>query len=165
MAIGTCVNLPEREDTPHIGIFWRVQASDGDATLLVDCVPMAKGEPYGEFLNHGSHYDYWIKLASMSAGELSERIMPDVARWTEYEEWPRGRIVYHCPTNRFILYADRKLQTPKIIQEIIQQFSLPADRTDVRGDAHYVSVRSSSCRIHRRGNAELPRRDEPTGIV
>jgi hypothetical protein len=130
-----------KDETPEIGIFWHIQAPGGDATLLVDCVPMAKAETYGDFLTHGAHYEYWAKLAAMDVRAVRDQSIPNVVRWTEYEEWPRGRVVYHQPTGRFTLYADRKLQTRAIIADILHRFSLPADRTDVRSDTHYVSVR------------------------
>jgi hypothetical protein len=130
------------DETPQIGIFWHVRASDGgDAILVVDCVPMAKAETYGEFLTHGAHYEHWSQLAAMSERTLGDQGIPNVVRWTEYEEWPRGRVVFHRPSGSFILYADRKLQAPAIVEDIRRRFSLPADRTDIRSDAHYVSVR------------------------
>jgi hypothetical protein len=60
------VDIPGRDETPQIGIFWRVQTSDGRPILLVDCVPMAKAETYGEFLTHGAHYERWSQLAAMN---------------------------------------------------------------------------------------------------
>lgn len=74
----------------------------------------------------------------MSARERRARLAPEVVRWSEYEEWPRGRVVFHRPTGRFTLYADRTLQTPAVIEDITRRFSLPADLTDVHSDAHYV---------------------------
>lgn len=109
--------------------------------LLADCVPMARAETHGDVLTHGAHYEYWTKPAAMNVRALRDQGVPDVVRWNEYEEWPRGRVVYHQPTGRFTLYADRKLQARAIIADILHRFSLPADRTDVRSDAHYVSVR------------------------
>jgi hypothetical protein len=137
-AIGLCEGIPTTDGTPKIGIFWRLQSSDDGVFLLMDCVAMAKAETYGEFLTYGAHYEHWNKLAAMGQLALLDLGIPDVVRWTEYEEWPRGRVVFHRPDNRFILYADPTLQTPPIIAEIVHRFSLPADRTDVRSDAHYV---------------------------
>jgi len=34
---------------------------------------------------------------------------PDHILSTEYDHWPRGRIVYETPTRRFVLYADQRL--------------------------------------------------------
>jgi hypothetical protein len=40
---------------------------------------------------------------------------PAQIAWTEYDDWPRGRVVYQKPTQLFVLYADRRLQKPAII--------------------------------------------------
>lgn len=104
-------------------------------------MPVSAAEPYGDFLTHGGHYEFWSALAGLNAAELRRQGWPDVARWSEYEEWPRGRVVLHVPTGRFVLYADRKLQTTVMTERLLQRFSLPEDRTDIRGDPHYISVR------------------------
>jgi hypothetical protein len=40
----------------------------------------------------------------------------------------------------FILYADRKLLTPETIARIATQFHLPAERTEIQSDWHYLST-------------------------
>jgi len=132
---------PEDSSKPQIGIFWHIQTSGAGPTLLVDSVGITDAEPYGDFLNHGGHYEFWSKLALLSVSELHSRGLPGVVRWSEYEEWPRGRVVLHVPSNRFVVYADRKLQNPRMGQQIMQRFSLPPGRTEFRADGHYVSVR------------------------
>ena len=134
-------DAPEVSNVPQIGIFWRIQTARAAPTLLVDCVPISEGEPYGDFLTHGGHYEFWSMLAAMSSPVLRQRGFPDVVKWSEYEEWPRGRVVFHVPSNRFVIYANRKLRNPPMVQEIMQRISLPSDRTDLRGDSHYVSAR------------------------
>jgi hypothetical protein len=133
-----CADQPA---TPHVGIFWRVQTLAAAPPLLVDSVPVEQAETHGDFLIHGGHFEFWVATARLSAPELRKRNLPDVAKWSEYEEWPRGRVVFRVPTRRFILYADRKLQTTAMVKEIVKRFGLPADRVEVRGDEHYVSVR------------------------
>jgi hypothetical protein len=60
-------------------------------------------------------------------------------RSSEYEDRPRGRIVFDRSRDLFILYADRKLLTPETITRIATQFHLPAERTEVQTDWHYQS--------------------------
>jgi hypothetical protein len=127
--------------TPHVGIFWCIETSGTGPMLLVDSVPVEQAETYGDFQDHGGHYKFWTAMARLSAPELRKRNLPDVAKWSEYEEWPRGRVVYHVPSCRFILYADRKLRTTTMVKRIVERFALPADRVDMRKDEHYVSVR------------------------
>jgi hypothetical protein len=51
-----------------------------------------------------------------------------VVRSFEYEDWPRGRIVFDQSRDLFILYADRKLLTPDMIARIATRFQLLAER-------------------------------------
>jgi hypothetical protein len=61
---------------------------------------------------------------------------------SEYEEWPRGRIVYHAPGKRFVLYADAQiLRRRDVLVAICDTFGLPKDQTDIKADSHYVSTR------------------------
>jgi hypothetical protein len=54
-----------------------------------------------------------------------------IVRSYEYEDWPRGRIVYDRSHDLFILYADRKLMAPTMIARIATQIHLPAERTEI----------------------------------
>ena len=45
-------------------------------------------------------------------------------RLTEYDEWPRGRIVHEVLSNRFVLYADRRIQQPETIVALTKAFHL-----------------------------------------
>jgi hypothetical protein len=62
-----------------------------------------------------------------------------IARLYEYEDWPRGRVVFDWSRDLFILYADRKLMTPATIALIATQFHLLEDRTEIQSDFHYQS--------------------------
>jgi hypothetical protein len=58
-------------------------------------------------------------------------------REVEYEEPPRGRVVYDTKTQQFILLADRCiLRDNGIVSKIKSQMSLPND-TKVDQDNHY----------------------------
>ena len=129
---------------PLIGIFWLVEDNGGPPVLLVDSCPVAYGETYGDFLTYGGHYDNWESLSTLGAAELRRRGLPVVPTWSEYEEWPRGRVVYNVPTGRFIVYADRKLQQPASIRLILERFKVPDNSYDLRSDRHYVSTRQVS---------------------
>jgi hypothetical protein len=77
-------------------------------------------------------------------GELAEIKDPNAApralvRTFEYEEWPRGRIVFDQKKKLFILYADRKLMLPDAISKIQARFALSPDKTIVETDFHYQS--------------------------
>jgi hypothetical protein len=38
--------------TPHVGIFWLVQTSNGEARLLTAGYPLDQAEPYGDCLTY-----------------------------------------------------------------------------------------------------------------
>ena len=59
--------------------------------------------------------------------------------WTGYDQWPRGRIVYQTAAQRFVLYADRRLQQPTIIDALKTAFGLNGAKVKVivRSDSHY----------------------------
>lgn len=126
---------------PQVGIFW-ILAVGGQHALLSDRVALANAEPYGDFLTHGGHYDHWTQLAKLGGAELRRRGLPATPTWSEYEEWPRGRVIFHMPSQRFVLYADRKVQHPSAIALIVAAFGMPDGAFDVRSDHHYVSVRN-----------------------
>ncbi len=63
--------------------------------------------------------------------------LPATMAWCEYDEVPRWRVVYDRPQRLFVIYADRKLQTPAIVARIVAAFGLNSERTAVRSDAHY----------------------------
>ena len=54
-----------------------------------------------------------------------------VVRSHEYEDWPRGRIVFDRARDLFIIYVDRKLLTQATIARIKAQFHLPEERTEI----------------------------------
>lgn len=131
--------IPGGSEGPLVGIFWGI--GEGRAALLADAVPLGRAEPYGDFLTHGGHHEHWERLAALGAAELRRRGLPTAPVWSEYEEWPRGRVVHHVPSRRFVVYADRALRHPSWLGAILGRFGLPPDGFDLRGDPHYVSVR------------------------
>lgn len=121
-----------------VGIFWGVPARDGSLALAIDQTPLVRAETYGEFLTHSQgHYEVWEAWRHLGTAGLILRRLPPAIVWHEYEECPRGRIVYGCPQQKFTVYADRRLQAPTIIARIIRAFGLEDQRWAVRSDSHY----------------------------
>jgi hypothetical protein len=113
---------------PQVGIFWWFNGE-----LLMDSCPLSAAEAYGDCKNHPvSHVKHWAQLQR-------EGVVPPE---TEYEEQPRGRIVYQAKTQQFTLLADRCiLAKPKVVKEICARLCLPHDcKTET--DDHY---RCSRC--------------------
>lgn len=84
---------------------------------------------------HHARWQEWQALggARRAAG------YPDRIASTEYDQWPRGRIVYETPTHHFVIYADRRLQKPDIIDALKTAFGLTESEliVRIRSDSHY----------------------------
>jgi hypothetical protein len=135
---GDSMSVTAPRETPKLGIFWVVQTSKGEATLLTAGCPLDRAEPYGDCLTYGpGHYETW---AQWRRDRTINPALRALVRSYEYEDWPRGRIVFDQSRALFIIYADRKLLTPARIARIATQFHLPAARTGVQSDWHYQST-------------------------
>jgi hypothetical protein len=123
------------EDVPHVGIFWLLNDK-----LIIDSMPLGKAEPYGDHLTHPrSHIDVWgqWRLGAKVPGE------------SEYEEFPRGRVMYNTKTQRFTLLADSCILRDKdVVSRIMAELHLPGEATDEGNDEHY---RCTSCLRVREG--------------
>ena len=113
----------QRVGTPKVGIFWRV-----GKRLVLAGTPLAEAESYGECRNFPtSHVNYWEEL--QRDGKLSPEM--------EYDEPPRGRVVYNTRTERFTLMADRCIiGNKRLVAQIMNKLHLPKD-TSVERDLHY----------------------------
>lgn len=122
---------------PSVGIFWGVP--DGRRTVLVsDRTSLAKAEAYGDCLTHPrGHHEVWEAWRRLGATVLSRRGLPPAIASHEYEAFPRGRVVYMRGPAMFTVYADRRLQRPETIAELVQLFGLVDERYVVSSDAHY----------------------------
>jgi len=107
----------------QVGIFWLV-----GKRLVLAGTPLAEAEPYGEYKNFPtSHVKHWAKL------QRDGRVSPEV----EYDEPPRGRVVYNTKTQQFTLMADRCIiGNERLIGRIKNELHLPQN-TEVVTDSHY----------------------------
>jgi hypothetical protein len=123
---------------PRLGIFWYVEHPRGNSHLISASCPLEQAEEYGDFLTFAAgHYELWEKLRTdLKAAPALRAIVHLFA----YEAWPRGRIVFNRPRDRFIIYADRKLLNPRFISQIQARFNLPPERVETATDEHYRST-------------------------
>lgn len=142
----THIFKPNPPDPEHgsamVGIFWLIETAGGITHLLSEGVTLAQAEAYGDFLTFGpGHYDVWNgwRRRNTLGRDVSVLIRTD-----EYEDWPRGRVVFDGPKNQFVIYADRKLLTPTRIADICSRFHLGRMPFESRTDAHYRSRFSPS---------------------
>lgn len=84
-------------------------------------------EAYGDFKTMDvSHWDYWEKELSKLPGMKGK----------DYGYYPRGRVVYNIPNDVYIIYIDHCLDRPTILETIVGQIGIPANR-EVEFDEHY----------------------------
>jgi hypothetical protein len=106
-----------------VGIFWLVEDK-----LILDVSPITEGEPYGECLGHRrSHIDHWEVLRRNGQVDLD----------SEYDEFPRGRVVYNVKQKKFYLLLDRCIRrNALIVRSITEAMHLP-DGTIIDADHQY----------------------------
>lgn len=119
--------------SPSVGIFWKV-----GETLLVDRSSLESAEIYGDCRTHSAgHYERWEEWRGWGSRRLVTLGYPLAILSTEYEEWPRGRVTYEISQRRFVIYADRRLQTPLVSEKIKNVFGLSQCDVSLRSDSHY----------------------------
>lgn len=126
-----------------VGIFWAIRDPARGIVLVTDRTPLARAESYGDHLTYSSgHYEYWTHLRRLGHEGLTRRGLPLAITADEYEEWPRGRVVYDAGVNRFVIYVDRKLQTTEIVERIAAAFDIPPGAYWRSFDSHYRSTKA-----------------------
>ena len=110
---------------PELGIFW----IDDSGTMFAESISLRDAPDYGECkIFEGSHFELWSK-AVRSNPKWSDK---------EYEEIPRGRVVYKKNPKKpeFIVYLPKRLSKYK--NKVIDRFNLPSShvRFDM-SDEHY----------------------------
>jgi len=129
---------PNHSAGARVGIFWRIPQAGKLPVLVTDCTSLAEAEAYGEFLTHPrGHYDVWEKWQSLGSEGLKRDGLPPEVAWYEYEQLPRGRVVFHVPTETFIIYADSLLHDPMTVARITTLFTLTTSTFIVKTDQHY----------------------------
>lgn len=127
-------------DAGMVGLFWVVEEC-GSAVLVSHTVPLAEAEPYGDMLTMDTgHFEYWTTLARPSATALRTAGLPTAPAWSEYEDWPRGRVLYDLKARRFVIRADRQLHHPAFVRQIVDRFGIGARDPLVLPDDHYRSA-------------------------
>ena len=125
-----------------VGIVWGVREEAGGLCLVVDAVPLAEGERYGDWVTHPrGHYEVWEAWRRLGPAGLAARGLPAAIAWHEYEHFPRGRVAFDTVRAGFTLYADQRLQRPGVLERVLRAFGLQAGRCAVRSDPHYQAVR------------------------
>jgi len=123
----------------QLGIFWLVP-EDETVVLLAHNVSLSAAETYGDCLTCPlSHYHAWeaTKRGKPVLGPLTPAAKRLIAM-SEYEDWPRGRVVYDRAAGSFIIYADRQIFPHAAI--VRAHFHLPKT-APLQADPHYLRAR------------------------
>lgn len=126
---------------PCVGIVWGVPDGHRLLRLVIDRTGLAAAETYGDHLTHPrGHHEVWEDWRRLGPARLARCGLPALIAWHEYEYFPRGRVVFNVPRNRFILFADRRLQAPRALPQVLRAFGLDPTHCAVRPDPHYRST-------------------------
>ena len=110
---------------PRVGIFWIFKGK-----LLKSETALDGGAEYGDVVHsQHDHIDYWPVLRGQNP-ELKQ---------LEYEDVPRGRVMYFKQTKKFRVLMDKVLHTPQNKQLLLKAFNLPKARTTFGTDPHYTT--------------------------
>ncbi len=122
--------------TMRLGIFWLLPHPSAGIALLAHATALAQAEAYGDCLTDAlSHFDAWeaAKRGRPVLAPVDETIRTLIAR-AEYEDWPRGRVVYDGAAQSFVVYADRQIFPHAAL--VRAHFSL-SPGVPFRTDPHY----------------------------
>lgn len=108
-----------------IGIFFFI-----DGKILIDAVPVKDGEPYGDAIQHGSHYEFWEALIPKTPAEWR-------LKTRDYDAYPRGRSVYFPKRKKFRIYYDLCIGLSDDMPLIIDAFKLIDADMEFHRDEHY----------------------------
>lgn len=123
----------------YVGPYWFVRDCSRNVALKAHRCAFANAEQYGDFLTcpHG-HCEIW---EGGRTGGPGDRIA-DVLSQSEYEEWPRGRVVFHSVRGQFIVYGDAQIFAHELQDRVLEHFGIPAEGAVFMRDDHYRSTRS-----------------------
>ena len=108
---------------PQLGIFWLVNGK-----LIIDSSRLTEAEPYGNHLGHPrSHIEVWEQYRRGGKVPLE----------MEYEQAPRGRVMFDRTSDTFTILADKCILGRKdLIANIKSKLNLPKS-TRLSSDSHY----------------------------
>jgi hypothetical protein len=110
-----------------VALFWGIREGE-ELKLVVDPVHLTQARVNGEDLTPPqSHYDVREDWHCVGPLSLVGNSVPSLLTGSEYVHWPWGRTVFHVPTRRFRIYADRRLvRDPDLISLLADALHMPA---------------------------------------
>ncbi|HEY9162856.1 MAG TPA: hypothetical protein VIS94_17400 [Desulfomonilia bacterium] len=119
-----------KEDKPKVGIIFSVEGQ-----VLIDSTSVNEAEKTSDYIDHPrAHSEFWEALQEVC---LSEGIRHTITE-TDYDYYPRGRVVYSIKDRMFFVYLDRCIiDNHELVDEIISRMNLSKKRCRVTTDFHY----------------------------
>ena len=110
-----------------IGIFWVF-----DGKVLGERTPVSKASERiaGVLDSDAEHVSSWPQ---------QQRINSALTAY-EYQDIPRGRVLYQCNKKRYRVYLDKSLMTQPIKNAIADYFGFAVQHADWRCDLHYTTA-------------------------
>lgn len=130
------MNIKAKESC--VGLFWGIPQSGDDWAILTDAVSLGDAKVDGDFQTHPYRHDEIWHGWQQDAALRRERQIPNDVLHHDYQYFPRGRVVLKTwPKDRFIIYADQRLQETFLMQDIASRFGLAFGNYVVFSDEHY----------------------------
>ena len=108
----------------NIGVFWVYKSQIYVKSIHIDKVKPIQGFIDSDF----AHYQVWSEIS------LQNR---DFYLY-EYEDIPRGRVVYNIEDNQFIIYCNKNILEDTVSKNLIlERFNLLNEDTIFKEDEHY----------------------------
>lgn len=108
-----------------VGVFWGY-----DGKIIAGITPFKDAVDDGLFVNSSySHVTFWKSVREKS---IDLRIF-------EYDEIPRGRVLFSKERNVFFIYMDRVLFNENFKRLILKEFELSESKVEFKRDAHYTT--------------------------
>ncbi len=107
-----------------IGIFWFY---DNKVIGIAHDFSLKEADSIGLIDSKYTHVDYW---------EILRRQLPEL-KDREYEQLPRGRVIFDTNKNKAIIYINETLLKRRKVNEILNFFDLDFTSVVLRTDSHY----------------------------
>ncbi|MCK7460016.1 hypothetical protein [Idiomarina aminovorans] len=113
----------------NIGVFWCFQGQVfGEPTSLDE----ASQAVSGLLDSIATHVEVWDEHNQF-------RVVDPILGQYDYQEVPRGRVLYQVNKQRVLVYLDRTLMTKSIKVAIADYFGFVAKQADWKSDLHYTT--------------------------
>lgn len=130
---GRSASTTDVPEDGKVGIFWWHRGR-----LLVAAVALENGDETEWVIDSPvNHVHHWPKF---------QRLHPEL-RQLEYEEVPRGRVLFTKETKMFCVYMDLRLHQARIKTALRRTFGLTGRRVRFATDPHYTTDKAQLDRL------------------